>query len=1005
MRTTLSQRAPLRPPHLIAACAFAAALLLLPRAPAVAQSGGVLTGRVTDARSAQPVASATVEIAGTRLAVSVGDDGRYRIANVPAGTHSVSARRLGYSQLRRSVTVTAGQEATADFALQQTVTSLDEVVVTGTAGGEQLRSIGNSVSTIDAAVVLQQSAAPNLGSLLAARAPGVVISPGSGRVGAGPAINIRGRSSIGLGNSPLIYIDGVRVNNSVGTGPVSVPGGLAGQASQVAGRLNDINPEDIERIEIIKGPAASTIYGTEASSGVIQIITKKGSSGSRTSSSVQVQEGAIWFRDAEGRIPTNYFRNTSGEIVTWNGVKQEKDRGTPLFRTGEARQVTAAVSGGRDDLRYYVSSSFQDEQGIEPNNGLKQFGIHANLGVAVSPKLDISTSLNYVDLRSRLGVDFGASSMLGAMFGHGLVFTNARGFGLGFLPEVTQQLWDNTSNVNRVTASGTIAHTPTTWLRQQLVVGLDYTGDDSRALERFAPPELAATLPAATAAGRIGQTLRRLSGITANYTGTASFALSPALSEATSFGVQIYRDEQNESRLGGFGFPGVGIETVSGAAQQISATQTYQLNTTIGAFLQQKFNWRERLFLTSALRVDNNSAFGEEFKWIAYPKFDAAWVISEEPFFPWKGTVSGLRLRAAYGESGRQPQTFSALRTFLPVQGPGGSNAVTPGSIGNPDLKPERGKETELGFEAAFLERINIDFTYFSKRTQDLIINQAIAPSTGFAGNRPMNLGRVDNSGMELATTARLLTGRRLQWDVTASVATNKDEIKDLGGVPSVIVNAGQYNAVGYPIGGIFTRRVISADRLATGGPTNILCEGPDGAGVACGTAPFVYIGTPTPRTTGAIANTITIGQNLRLFGLVDFKRGHRVFNANELLRCSGAVGALLCEANYYPEKYSPVYLAEAANALTRGTQDQFYQSGSFAKLRELSASYTIPQRWTMGAQATTLTLAMRELHTWTNYRGLDPEANTQSVAGSLTQDQAQTPALTRFTATLNVRF
>jgi TonB-linked SusC/RagA family outer membrane protein len=991
---------------------------------ALAQQSGTIAGRVTDARSGQPIAGAAIQVEGTALATAAGDDGRFRIGNVPPGRQTITARRIGYAAGRQTATVAAGAQATADFALQPAALSLDAVVVTGTPGGEQLRSIGNSVTTIEAPQALTLSAAPNLATLLNARSPGVTIFSNSGRVGSGPAITIRGRSSIGLGNSPLIYIDGVRADNAVGVGP-NTAGGFSGQNSQVGGRLNDITPEDIERIEIIKGPAAATIYGTEASNCVIQIITKRGSSGPRPQASLQVQQGLSWFRDAEGRFPTNYAACTAaqvqptsntplchnqavGTVVTWNAVRDERVFGERLFRTGGTSLVGGSVSGGINDVRYYVSSTYERDKGIEPNNSLQQATAHANLDVAIHPTLNLATSINYVDLRARLGVDVGASVFFAGMFGHQLLNPTARGFASGFIPEVTQFYWDNISNTNRLTASSRLEHIPSTWLRQRLQVGVDYTGDDSRNLERFVPPALATTLTPTTAAGRILQTLRRGVGLTLDYGATASSVVRGPLSQAASIGVQVFRREEDESRLGGLGFPGAGIETVSGTATPLASVQQERLNTTVGAYFQEKLNWRDRLFLTGAVRVDNNSAFGEDYKWVTYPKVDASWVVSEEGFWQWARVVPTLRLRAAYGESGRQPETFVALQTFTPVQGPGGSSAVTPGSIGNPDLRPERGKEVEVGFEAGILDRFTLDFTYFSKRTTDLIINQAVSPSSGFSGTRPVNLGRVDNSGIELAATAYVLRRSDVQWDIQGSVSTNGDEIKSLGGLPSLIPNTGQFNVVGRPIQAWYARRVVSADRdPATNRATNVLCEGEPGqAPVACASAPFVFIGTPTPKVTGAVSNTLTLFQRLRLYALVDFKRGHRKFNADELIRCSGLLGVGMCEANFYPERYSPMYLAYAVGtALPTGTIAEYIQDASFAKLREVSASYTVPERFVWGASGATITIAARELHTWTNYRSLDPENNVGNSATFTSQDQAVTPPLTRLIATLNLRF
>jgi TonB-linked SusC/RagA family outer membrane protein len=973
---------------------------------------GTITGRVTDARSSAPVADAAVQVDGTRLGATTNTDGRYRLTAVPAGAHVVIVRRLGYAAARQNVTVTDDQQATADFVMQTAAVALDQVVVTGTAGGETRRSIGNAVSTINASEELSKSAAPNLSSLLSARAPGVIISPSTSRLGAGPSIQIRGRTSLSLDNSPLLYVDGVRVDNSTSTGSGGVAGGgssLGSQRSSVGGRLNDINPEDIESIEVIKGPAAATIYGTEAANGVIQIITKKGAVG-RTEFSVTVETGSLYFRDAEGRMPTNYMKDpATGAITPWNGVQQEEARGTPIFSTGQTRQYSGSLSGGRDLLRYFVSSSYENDLGIEPNNTLRQFAVHSNLNVTPNNKVDFGTSLNFVNLAAHLGADNGVSPMLGATAGHGLLFKAGRGFYPNFVPEIPQTLYDNSDAISRFTGSGTINHRPVDWFNQTAILGIDYTGEDAHALERFATPDLAPLLGTVLAGGRVRQTLRHNSVITATYAGTARARLTSNLSSSTSIGGQFYRTDLNTSTLGGWGFPGPGIETVSGTANKEDATQNKTLNTTVGAYAEEKLGLNDRLFLTAGLRVDNNSAFGNDFKWVTYPKVGLAWVVSEESFLKDVSAINALKLRAAYGESGRQPNAYAALRTYLPVPGPAGASAVTPNSYGNPNLKPERGKELELGFETELFNRLSLDVTYFSKKTDDEIVNQPVAPSSGFTGSQFVNLGRVDNHGLEVQGTLNALRTRKVSWDIGGNVATNKDEIKDLGGLPTVIASAGQYNKVGYPIGGIFTRKVVSADRDATGNATNVLCA--DTAGrpaVACASSPFVFIGTPTPKLSAAITNTVTIMSRLRLYAMVDFKRGHRVYNANEQIRCQGLVGVPLCRANYYPLEYSPIYLAETAGtAAAIGNVDQFWQDGSFAKLREVSATYTLPEKWLWGGGSrASFTLAARELHLWSNYNGPDPEASDINAATSaLTHDQGTIPPLSRLIATLNVRF
>ncbi len=1012
MRTRFGQY--LMSSSLVAVALVAVAISALTARPAhalrtVQQGTAVITGVVMDVRSRQPVQGASVTIVGTTFGAQTGVDGRYRIGGVVNRSPVVSARRIGYATQRRAVTI-SGDQASVNFDLEPAAAALDEVVVTGTAGGELRRSIGNAVATINADEAISKSGAQSVSSLIGARAPGVIVAPSTGRLGAGPSIQIRGRNSIGLDNSPLLFVDGIRVNNATNAGPVAPPGRLGGQASNVSGRLNDISPEDIESIEIIKGPAAATIYGTEAANGVIQIITKKGSAGNKPTTTIMVEQGSIFLRDAAGRVPTNYAKDPSGAIIAWNGIQSEADRGTPIYKTGQTRKYNAALSGGREALTYYVSTSYENDLGVEPNNSLRQGTFRANLNVQPSPNLDFSSSLGYVSLSSHLGADIGASPLLGAVVGHPLLFPNARGFYPNFTPDIPQTLYDNAQGVRRFVGSATITHRPTTWFTHHVIVGVDETGDDSRAIEHFTSvPAQVALIGAVAAGGSIGQTLRHNTIVSSEYTASAKANISPALTSTSSVGGQFYRTELNASFLGGTGFPGLGVETVNSASSPAVSTQTQTLNTTIGAYGQQQFGWRERLYLTAGLRVDNNSAFGDKLKWVTYPKVSASWVLSEEPFWKQNSLMNSMRLRAAYGQSGRQPAAFSALRTFSPAQGPGGTSAVTPNSIGNADLKPERGSEVELGFETQVFNRLGLDFTYFTKKTTDLIINQPVAPSSGFYVATPTNLGRVDNHGIELLATLQAVSQKNFAWEIVGNLGTNKDEIKDLGGVGGVVLSAGQTNVVGGPIGGIYTKRVVSADRDPTTNlATNVLCDGGEGkAAVACASAPFVFIGTPTPKVTGSVANTFSFFRQFRVYGLVDFKRGNRVANSNEQLRCTGAIGAPLCRANYYPLEFDPVYLAErVGTAAAQGITDQYFQDASFAKLREVSLTYTLPAALLRGYQSASITLAGRDLHTWTKYAGLDPEVNVFNVAtSSSTADQAVTPPLSRFIASFNLKF
>ena len=983
-----------------AACLVAGAHVLLAIPPAAAQAGtGSVTGRVTDARSGLALGGAAIAIQGTTLGAATAADGSYRINGVPAGAQVVLARRIGYASTRRAVTITAGQPVSADFALEASAFSLDEVVVTGTAGGEQRRTLGNAVAIIDAGTALERSAAPDLTALLSSRSPGAIITPGSGRIGAGPTIQIRGRSTLSLSSEPIIYIDGVRVNNAVNQGPQG--GFLGAQNAGVANRLNDINPDDIESIEIIRGPAAATIYGTEAANGVIQIITKKGVAGT-TRWTATFERGRQRFGDVQGRIPTNFFRNAAGEVIPWNAWQQESDSGRAFFKAGHTHGYNLSVSGGREQLTYFISGSYNDEEGIEPNNSGKGFSGRANLNFSPSSKIDIQTNLGYVRSSMHLGADNGLSPLFTGMYGHILLFPANRGFFIA-PPEVPQRLYDNSAQINRFTGGSTFSHRPTDWFSHRLVLGIDFTSDDSRALERFAPPELVPFLAAfGSAQGRIAQTLRNNTFVTGDYSGTARFKLSPKISSSSSVGANFIRKHLKTSLLAAINFPAAGLETVSSATGAPAVSQAEVVNTTLGLWGQQQFGWNDRLFLTAALRVDNNSAFGDDFQWVTYPKFSAAWVLSEEPM--WGGlsrTVNAFKLRAAYGQSGQQPDAFAALRTFVSAGRANGEAGLSPGSFGNSELKPERAREIELGFEAELFNRLSLDFTYFTKRTRDAILQQPTAPSGGFPGSQAVNVGETKNRGIELQAAFQAIAGSSASWEIVGNVATNKDEVVDLGALPF----AGTTNVrsvVGFPISGYWSRRVVSADRdPTTHAITNILCDaGAGNAPVACNVAPEQFIGTQTPKVTGAISSNLTLWNRVTLYGLVDFKRGHYLFNANELNRCGGV--APLCDAVYNREAYETIYLASIApSSIGASVLAPFMQEASFFRLSEVSVAYTLPSQWLrgLGVSNSRISLAGRNLKTWTDYSGLDPESRNGAT------DQALIPPLQRFVLTLHLAF
>ncbi|CAN5821408.1 hypothetical protein BH23GEM3_BH23GEM3_21990 [soil metagenome] len=476
------------------------------------------------------------------------------------------------------------------------------------------------------------------------------------------------------------------------------------------------------------------------------------------------------------------------------------------------------------------------------------------------------------------------------------------------------------------------------------------------------------------------------------------------LASSTSVGAQYYRRLTEFVAATGSQFPVPGLTVVDAAAIQ-RGSESFVENTTVGIFAQQQFGWRDRLFLTAALRADDNSAFGENFNLVYYPKISGSWVASEEPFWTLP-FVSTLRLRAAYGESGQQPAAFDALRTYAPVTGRGDVAAITPQTVGNPDLGPERGKEVELGFDAGFLDqRLGLQFTYYNQRTTDAIVFRSVAPSSGFAGSQFVNIGEVANRGVEMLFDARVLNTPNVDWNLSVSLSTNENEVVDLGAeLDRLPLNAqfGLESRVGYPVSSFFHKRILSSDIDANGRTQNPMCDGgPESGGqaVPCANAPFVYLGRTNPKYEGAFTSAVTAFQRLRLNGMLDFKTGFSKWDGTTWVRCSIFA---LCVENMFPQEADPVRLAAFQRDLA--LQSPYVRDASFATLREIGATYTLPTRWAarLGGSTAAITVAGRNLYTWTRWPGLDPEG---AFAAGGWYEQNNLPQAAQFMTTINLSF
>jgi TonB-dependent SusC/RagA subfamily outer membrane receptor len=782
----------------------------------------------------------------------------------------------------------------------------------------------------------------------------------------------------------------------------------------VISRINDFNPDDIESIEIIKGPAAATLYGTEAANGVIHIITKRGMTGAPVWN-LSVRQGANWFRDAEGRVPTNFWRNPdTGQVESINFARTERERGAPLWRTGHLQNYNLSLSGGTDDVRYHLSGNMDREEGADHDNNLRRAGARANITVIASPTLEIAGSVGYTQANFLLPCEAGCGGVTWASYfstpAHAQGDDRRRG-ARSFTPEFYWGVTDRTQELGRFTGSIQLSHTPTDWFRHRVTLGLDDTREDNQTLT-----EISSLLLDWSPTARGGKDVdrRAVTNQTLDYNATGSFEISPGLMSRTSVGGQYYNRMLRVVSASGVEFALPGLTVINATAER-SSGETFVESVSMGLFAQQEFGWEERRFFTVGLRADDHSAFGDEFDLVYYPKVSATWVISEEPF--WNvDAVNELRLRAAFGRAGEQPGAFDALRTFSAVAGPNDEATVTPGTVGNPELGPERGEEFEVGFDASFLnDRAGFEFTYYNQRTRDAILLQPVAPSTGFPGSRFINAGEVKNFGLEATLRMQPVSTRSVSWDATISVSRNDSEVVDLGDQDEISVGFGVTHRPGFPIASWFHRRIVDAQFDGDGRHIRdtMICDDGAGGTTPCFNeagqivAPAIFLGRSEPLYEGAFSSTVTLMERVRLYGLVDFKDGFRKWDHVTRVRCSLFN---ICLENADPLQFvdsDPALLASYQNADNFGAT--YIANSSFFRFREVSVSYLVPSDLAerFGARGATISLSARNLGTLTRWTGMDPEARflggARGLFGGLEQNHL--PQTTSFITSVNLTF
>lgn len=845
-----------------------------------------IEGRVIDASTNRPIEGAQVYI-GTRGIGSVTNaQGMYRIPPVPLGaaprmTVEVKVRMLGYNQGSRTLELQVGQVARADFSLTTSAVQLNQVVVTGTGQQVEIRKLGNTVAVVQAPEFAPINSASDL---LQGREPGVSGLPSGGLTGEGTRIRIRGNASLSQSNEPIIFLDGMRIDNA----------GSQDYGGARPSRLDDIDPTSIERVEILKGAAAATLYGTEASNGVIQIFTKRGSSGAPKwefqmeqaairfpKSAVKPNSGFVGCRaytytgpassptgatcsnqaavDAQlARVNAFYGRTYQPfEIISTNSWNE-------LMTTGMGTTVNGQVTGGTPTVTYFVSGRFAKEDGpvkaddrFAPTAPLpfaedidRKMQVTANLNIVPTSKLRIGVRSSFADVSNQTiqinnniyapatlamfakpelaQCNFSSVASPGRCSGAGNQFGNAA-FATtreGFLPLTTQ-------TTKRVLGSIDAAYTPTTSVNLTTTVGVDVTTGRQRYLAPFGWNVDDFTSADVSGSASVTDRLNRV--VTLDTKAAWNKSITTRLMSDLVVGIQGF--VTNVTYTGGSStiFPGPGIEVASAGASDVAVEETYVSTVNGGLFAQDQFGWDNFLFVTVGGRYDYASAFGKNTPGVFYPKLSLSVVPSDLP--GWTNTMlSTFRVRSAVGRSGKQPGAFSKLTTFRSLSGELGAG-LSPANLGNQDLKPEVSTEFELGTELGLMNnKYGIDITVWNRLVDDALVNKQFPPSGGFQFSQLDNIGQLKAQGAEISLKSLVINRPNLSLDLFANGAYLFQKILSMGGAAPIKVGGSypryrNYLREGYAPGALFGAALptpcVGTTRPASNAINNITCLNP----------------------------------------------------------------------------------------------------------------------------------------------------------------------------------
>jgi TonB-dependent SusC/RagA subfamily outer membrane receptor len=753
-----------------------------------------------------------------------------------------------------------------------------------------------------------------------------------------------------------------------------------GGTNLATNRLDDLNAGDIERVEVIKGAAAATLYGTEASSGVIQIFTKRGQVGEPIYS-YEITQQALKMPD---RIsPVFAYSPANRQIAT-------SSPGDDFIRTGHHQNYNMSVRGGSEGVQYYVSGRFMHETGTLPTNQVGnrsgRMALDFQHSERLSSKLDVGIIRNVAEAPQPFWGLVGEFVLanpwnVSELRPYGELFNTIRG-AIAF---------SNVQTTDNNTLSGTVNYQWIDGLTSRVTIGYNQV---NQSVVQFIP--VGAGLRDSD--GVRDLTDRNSTAFTVDVATNYVRNVTESITSTTTVGGQSFWETLMSKRTGVRGFPSASLNTLRGGSTVFAVDEFQEEVINAGVFAQQQFGFNNRLFLTVGLRMDGNSAFGENFGLETYPKVGASWVVSDHNF--WSFESMGwdlLRLRGAFGTSGLQPGAFDAQRTWRPTALVSNDPAVMPENLGNPDLKPERSTEMEVAAEMGFFDgRLGVEAVYWSQETSDALLPVQSAPSLGFLNRQLQNIGRTTSSGIEISTILALLQRPNFRWDLNAAYTNTSQEVVDMGGVAGFrLAGARRLNRIqeGYAPGAILAPIADPRNPYTVSGGienlTGVNQISPNLLKNAAGADSLVYIGDALPNWTVTLGTTMSLGSNWSLRTMFSGEGGFVMSNETELIRT--AIGLTERAANIHMELADPSTSTDRRRQIAEewGTKhpnviSAWMEDGTYLRWAELTLTYKVPQELSqrIGFGNTTVSLGGRNLALFTGYSGIaDPGSSSAATS------------------------